>query len=255
MEIDFGRTAADYGKHRQGFPPSLFDRLEVFGIGRDGQRVVDVGTGTGTVARGLALRGCWVIGIDPAEELLQEARRIDADAGVQIEYRIGTAEQTGLDDASVDVLTAGQCWHWLDRVAAVKEAARVIAPGGRALICHFDWLPLPGNVVEATEDLILKHNPGWAMSGTTGIYPEWLRDLAGGPFGQMETFSYDLDVTYSHEAWRGRIRASAGIAASLGDSEVKLFDQALQTLLERHFPSDPLAIPHRVWALIATRST
>jgi hypothetical protein len=55
MNIDFGRTAGDSGRHRAGFPDSMFERLTQYGVGLRGQRVVDVGTGTGTVARGFAL--------------------------------------------------------------------------------------------------------------------------------------------------------------------------------------------------------
>jgi SAM-dependent methyltransferase len=114
MNVDFGRTAGDYGRHRAGFPDSKFERLTRYGVGLRGQRVVDVGTGTGTVARGFALRGCAVIGIDPSEELIGEARRLDAEAGVSVDYGIAKAEATHLGDGSVDVYAAGQCWHWPD---------------------------------------------------------------------------------------------------------------------------------------------
>ena len=54
MQPDFGLTADDYRRHRAGFPDSFFERLEAFGVGRPGQRVVDMGTGAGTLARGFA---------------------------------------------------------------------------------------------------------------------------------------------------------------------------------------------------------
>lgn len=159
--VDFGRTADDYARHRAGFPPSLFEHLDSHGIGRPGQEVVDVGTGTGTVARGFALRGCQVVGIDPSTELLERARLIDLSAATHVDYRVATAEATGLASSSFDVFSAGQCWHWFDRPVAAREARRLLRPGGAIVICHFDWLPLPGNVVEATEALILEHNPSW----------------------------------------------------------------------------------------------
>lgn len=252
MSVDFGRTADDYARHRAGFPPELFERLAGFGIGRSGQYVVDLGTGTGTLARGFAARGCRVTGIDRSPELLDQARRLDVAAGVVVDYRVASAEATGLPAGSVDVVSAGQCWHWFDRPTAASEARRVLRPGAAIVICHFDWLPLQGNVVEATEALILKHNPDWGAAGGLGMYPAWTRDLAAAAFGAIETFSFDLDVTYTHEAWCGRIRASAGVAASLPAPLVERFDTEHAQLLTDRFPEDQLSVPHRVWALVAT---
>ena len=251
--IDFGRTAADYGLHRAGFPSSLFERLATYGVGLPGHRVVDVGTGTGTVARGFALRGCAVTGIDPSQELIGDARRLDHVAGVSVEYRVASAEETGLDGLSVDVYAAGQCWHWFDRPRAAAEAWRVLADGGAIVICHFDWLPLPGGIAEATEQLVLTHNPRWRGAGGSGMYPQWAADVARHGFTGIETFSYDVTVPYSHEGWRGRIRASAGVAASLDAEAVGRFDAAHADLLAAQFPGETLEVPHRVWALIARR--
>lgn len=251
VQIDFGRTAQDYARHRAGFPPSMFERLDAYGVGRPGQEVLDVGTGTGTVARSFALRGCHVTGIDPSSELLDQARQLDLGAGVRVDHRVGTAEATGLPDASADVVTAGQCWHWFDRGAAAVEARRVLRHNGTIVICHFDWLPLVGNVVEATEALIVEHNPRWPAAGGLGMYPQWTPDVAGAGFVNIETFSFDEDVPYSHEAWRGRVRASAGVAASLSAEAVQRFDARHAAMLEERFPSGPLGVPHRVWALVA----
>jgi SAM-dependent methyltransferase len=249
MEIKFGNTASDYARHRAGFPEELFLRLQRHGIGQPGQRVLDLGTGTGALARGFARRGCTVTGLDVSAALVQEAKRLDEAAGVSVTYVIAPAEDTGLPAAGFDVVGAGQCWHWFDRERAAAEARRVLLPGGRLLIAHFDWLPLPGNVVEATEKLIEAHNPAWQFGGGLGVYPAWLGDVAIAGFRDAETFTFDLEVSYSHDAWRGRVRASAGVAASLAPDAVAAFDAELQLVLESRFADDPLAIPHRVFAL------
>ena len=253
MNIDFGKTATDYAKHRAGFPESLFARLATFDIGLVGQTIIDLGTGTSTLARGFARRDCHVTGIDPAEPLLAQARALDSAAGVHVTYRTGTAEATGLPDACADVVSAGQCWHWFDRPAAAREVARILRPDGKLVIAHFDWLPLQGNVVEATEQLILKHNPVWHLGGGTGVYAEWPRAIGEAGFRNIEIFTYDVDVPYTHEDWRGRIRASAGVAASLSPAGVAVFDEALAMVLTARFSADPLSIPHRVFALVAHR--
>jgi SAM-dependent methyltransferase len=253
MEIDFSKTAEDYRRHRAGFPDAFFERLSNAGIGVAGQRVLDLGTGTGTLARGFARRGCVVTGLDVSAALEDEAKQLDAEAGVTVEYVVGRAENTGLADAGFDVVSAGQCWHWFDRRRAAREARRLLTPGGRLLIAHFDWLPLPGSVVAATERLIETYNPEWHYGGGTGLHPAWVKDAAGAGFTDMETFSFDVAVPYSHEAWRGRVRASAGIGASLPPDLVSEFDAEHQRLLAQRFPGDPLSAPHRVFAVFATK--
>ncbi|MDB5799862.1 MAG: SAM-dependent methyltransferase [Rhodocyclales bacterium] len=251
--IDFGRTAADYRRHRAGFPEELFARLALYGIGIDGQCLLDIGTGTGSLARGFARRGCHVTGLDPASDLTTQALELDREAGVRVEYLTASAEDTGLADASFDVVAAGQCWHWFDRPRAAAECARLLRPGGIVLITHFDWLPLPGTVVEASEKLILAHNPEWSGHGGCGIHWKWFGDLSGAGFHALQSFSFDVDVPYSHEDWRGRIRASAGVAASLSPAAVAQFDAEHAAMLAAQFPHEPLHTPHRVFALIGRK--
>ncbi|WP_158885691.1 class I SAM-dependent methyltransferase [Rhodanobacter sp. L36] len=251
MTIDFGRAAGDYARHRAGFPEAFFDRLMSDGTVRRDDVVLDLGTGTGTVARGLALRGCDVTGLDPSAPLLAQAAELDQAAGVTVKQVRARVENAEFDPASFDVITAGQCWHWFDRPKAATLARRWLKANGRLVIAHFDWLPLAGNLVQATERLILAHNPGWTMHSGSGIYPAWMKDVAEAGFVELQTHSFDIDVPYSHEAWRGRIRASAGVGASLDDAKVQRFDAELAALMAKNYSAQPMAVPHRVWFLSA----
>ena len=258
--IDFGRTAADYARHRAGFPPELFHRLQAFDVGLPGQRLLDLGAGTGALARGFAARGARVIALDRAASLLGAARRLAQEEGVGLEAVRAVAEHLPFPKASFDVVSAGQCWHWFDRARAAAQVFRVLKPGGKIVLAHFDWIPLPGNVVEATEQLIIRYNPPWAdlevlkLSGSTGVYRDWLTDLALARFIDIETFSFDVDAIYTHEAWRGRIRASAGVAAAgLPSETIAAFDADLAHLLHERFSQEPLRVHHRVFAVIAQK--
>ncbi len=247
---NFGKAAADYGAFRAGFPETLFDRLANFDVGLSGQIVVDLGTGTGTLARGFAQRGCDVIGIDPDPRMIAQARELDRESKVSVTYVQAAAESTELDSGIANVITAGQCWHWFDRPRATKEAMRILKPGGKLVIAHFDWLPLAGNVVEATEQLIRQHNPAWHFGGGQGIYPQWLPDINEAGIKDIQTFSYDMTVSYTPEAWRGRIRASAGVA-TLDEESTQDFDLELANLLSDRYLSEKIAVPHRVFAIVA----
>jgi SAM-dependent methyltransferase len=183
--------------------------------------------------------------------MLDQAQRLADEAGLAIDWVQASAEATGLPPASFDIVIAGQCWHWFDKPRATAEAKRLLKPNGLLAIAHFDWLPLPGNMVTATERLIEAHNPNWTLGGGTGRYPQWARAVEDAGFDGIEIFEYELDVPYSHEAWRGRIRASAGVGGSLAPDAVQRFDDDLKSLLTKDFPGDPLAVPHRVWAMTA----
>lgn len=246
-KVDFGLAAGDYAKHRAGFPERFFERLATQLDLKPMMRALDIGTGTGTVARGLARLGLTVEAVDPSEPMMAEARMLDDAEGVAVAYQVGMAEALPFADERFDVVTAGQCWHWFDRPAAAREAMRVLRPGGVLVHCHFDWLPIPGNMVETTEALIMRYNPAWRADGGTGVHGYNLPDLSVAGFRDIETASFDIDQPYSHEAWRGRIRASAGVKATLDEEGVARFDADHAALLAERFPQNPLLVPHRVW--------
>lgn len=244
--VDFGRVAADYDRHRPGFPPAFFKRMAHRKWSRPGLRALDLGTGTGTLALGFARQGMSCVGVDPAEGLLQVARARAADEGLDARFEVATAEKTGQPDGSFDVVCSGQSWWWFDGAAAVQEAKRVLRPNGRLIIATFSYIPTPGSVAGRTEELILRHNTGWTKAGGNGFHPEFVDDLDRGGVFRTETFSYVVPVPFSHEAWRGRARACNGVGASLQADQVDAFDRDLKAMLAADFPGE-LTVPHRIF--------
>ena len=251
--LDWGKTSADYARHRQGFPDSFFDRLFDDAIVSTSDILLDLGTGTGALARGFAARECQVTGSDISPGQLAAAADLAAAEQLKVEFLEAPAESTGLSAESFDVVTAGQCWHWFDRPVAAQEVWRLLKAGGHLVIAHFDWLPLPGNVVEATETLIKAHNPKWPLGGSDGRHADWCPDIEATGFRDLKIIDDEVIVPYAHDAWCGRIRASGGIGGTLEPDEVAKFDAEHRRLLADQFPDDPLAVPHRVWALTARK--
>ncbi|HTJ41901.1 MAG TPA: methyltransferase domain-containing protein [Kofleriaceae bacterium] len=246
--IDFGKAAADYARHRQGFPPRFYDALAARRIGLPGQRIVDLGTGTGTVARALADRGAIVTGVDVSESLLAQAKALDP----RPTWLRAPAEDTRLPDHAFDAVTAAQCWHWFDRGKAAAEAKRLLAPKAPLVIAHLDWIS-DGGVLDDTVALIEQTRgtplpvPG---AGGNGFYPTWPDDVRRQGLTRIELFGFDHELIYTHEAWRGRIRASAGVGATMSPEDVARFDHALAELLAARY-SDPVPVLHRIFVLIA----
>lgn len=247
-DVDFGRTAQDYSRHRAGFPESFFRRLKEDGFLEGVHTVLDIGTGTGTLARGLARAGLGVTGLDPAQEILDAAFLLSREEGVDVRYIQGRAEKTNFPDNSFDLVTAGQCWHWFEQEDALTEIRRVLRPGGKLILAYFDWMSDAGPVREMYR-LRTIYNPQWQPGAwPLGFYPQKPGEVSFEGWRALGSFCYQEDIPYTHEAWRGRVRASAGIGGSLSASSVTAFDAEFAEALSRKFPEDPMLIPHKIWA-------
>lgn len=116
----FSSRAQVYAKYRPEYPAAAIDAVFA-GLGDPRALLVaDVGAGTGLSSRLLADRGARVLAIEPNEEM-----RAHAETHANVEWRAGVAEDTALTDASVDVVTAFQSYHWFDPVKALAEFTRI----------------------------------------------------------------------------------------------------------------------------------
>lgn len=257
-DTNFGNAAADYATHRQGFPDAFFDELFLRGLIAPGRRALDLGTGTGTLALGLAARGVRVDALDRSADMIAQASA-QPNPGERIAWHVGRAEDTGLVAGAYDLVIAGQCWHWFDQDAAAAEARRLLAPGGHLVVARYDFLQRPGEVVEASLSLIdawcPRHQNPWYAFPAEAQYPAIMNLMVRHGFAEEhDTFSVYVDDAYTPEGWRGRIRASGPIGGTLPPEQVAAFDEAHATLLASRFGErERYFVPHRAYA-VAVRS-
>ncbi|MGL4879532.1 MAG: class I SAM-dependent methyltransferase, partial [Waterburya sp.] len=122
----FTSRADDYAKYRPSYPTAMIDCI-VAELDNLSQLVAaDIGAGTGISARLLADRGIKVIAIEPNEAMRQAAQ-----VHPLVEFRHGSAEDTKLPDASVDLVTCFQAFHWFNPEPTLKEFTRILKPQGR----------------------------------------------------------------------------------------------------------------------------
>jgi len=132
---DFGAIADSYDRLRPVDDKwrEVFDLLVAAGD-LAGRRTLDVGCGTGAFAVALAERGGKVWGIDASPEMLAEAQAKEARA----RFRQANAEALPFKDSWFERVVMRLSLHHLDRTRALREAARVLVPGGKLVVGTFD---------------------------------------------------------------------------------------------------------------------
>ncbi len=246
--IDWSLTSDDYAVYRPGYPQTFYDRIHALGVGVQGQRVLDLGTGTGVLARQFASRGAFVTGLDIAEGQINAARRLAQEQSLDITFDVRPAEDTGQPDNAFDLVCAAQCFLYFDKPKAVAEIKRVLDVGGRLFTSYIGWLPREDPIAAASEKLVLQHNPAWSAGDWSGDMPP-AEPWSVGPFEVVERIAYKEPITFTRASWRGRIRACRGIGATLSNEVVEAFDREHDELL-REIADEQFDIVHRIGAYI-----
>jgi len=137
----FAENADHWDQIRSLYVSDTDVETEITGAAGPGRfrRMIDLGAGTGRMLTLLASQADHALGLDLSQQMLNIARRNVAEAGLaHVELRHGDIFDTRLPDASADLVVVHQVLHYLgDPAAAVKEAARIVAPDGRLIIVDF----------------------------------------------------------------------------------------------------------------------
>jgi SAM-dependent methyltransferase len=125
----FSNRVADYVRYRPTYPAEVLRVLESDAGLTATASVADVGSGTGNSAKLFLDLGNTVYGVEPNRDMRAAAEKL-WDGNGRFHSVDGSAEQTTLNDRSVDFVVAGQAFHWFDRPMARQEFARILKPGG-----------------------------------------------------------------------------------------------------------------------------
>ncbi len=125
----FSSRVESYIKYRPGYPAAIIDLLRKECRLTTNALIADIGSGTGKLTELFLNNGCRVVGVEPDPEMRAAAEYVLRHYPT-FTSSAGSSEATVLPDRSVDVVTAGQAFHWFDRERARKEFARALVPGG-----------------------------------------------------------------------------------------------------------------------------
>jgi SAM-dependent methyltransferase len=207
----FTGRVEDYSRYRPGYPPELLDllRRECGLTGRS--LVADVGSGTGILARLFLENGNRVITVEPNDEMRRAGERL-LSGHSRFESLAGTAEATKLPERSVDLITAGQAFHWFDPESARKEFVRVLRPGGSVVLIWNDRRKRGGPFLEAYEKLLERYAVDYAEveHGREGSLEEIHDFFAPSP---VHKAMFENKQSLDYGGLMGRLRSSSYVPA------------------------------------------
>ena len=193
----FSRHADTYAKYRPHYPPELFRYLASIAPTHDA--AWDCGTGNGQAAIGLAGYFDRVVATDASEEQVRNAFQHE-----KVTYRVAPAEDSGLETASVALVTVAQALHWFDLPRFYEEAKRVLKPGGVLAAWAYMLCDVSPDVDEIVDRFYFE-----------GVGPYWPKErklVDDGyatipfPFEELEPPTFTIELSWSLDDLLGYLR-------------------------------------------------
>lgn len=233
--FDWGKTSEDYAKYRDIYPQDFYDYILDLGYCKSGQKVLDIGTGTGVLPRNMYRYGAEWVGTDISDHQIEQAKRLAEDAGMKITFFTSKAEDVSFPDKTFDVITACQCIWYLKHDVTAPSFAKMLKPDGHFLILYMGWLPYEDEVAGKSEEIILKYNPTWNGNGDT-VHPVFVPDEYLTYFTLLSQNEFRVSVPFTRDSWHGRMRACRGVGASMSPSDLASWDKEHYQMLEDTAP-------------------
>jgi len=228
-----------YVKYRPGYPPAVVELLEAeCGLNQDAI-LADVGSGTGILSELFLKNGNQVIGIEPnaamrsaAETLLKRYpgfRSVD-----------GSAEGTTLPETSVDLITAGQAFHWFDRPKSRTEFLRILKPSGFVVLIWNDRRLASTSFLSAFEELLQKYGTDYQQVSGRNVTEEIAEFFSPGGF---EVRSFENLQQFDFESLKGRVM-SASYTPEPGHPQFEPMLNALHKVFEANHKNGTVAFEY-----------
>lgn len=233
--FDWGRVSDEYAKYRDIYPQEFYQKIINRGLCVEGQRILDIGTGTGVIPRNMYRYGGRWTGTDISAEQIEQAKRLSV--GMDIDYQAVATENIYFPDETFDVITACQCFWYFKHEKVMPELYRMLKKNGKILVLYMAWLPYEDKIAGESEKLVLKYSSDWSGAGET-IHPIVIPDCYKEKFDIVYHEEYPLKVHFTRESWNGRMKACRGVGASLNGEELKSWEMEHKKLLSEIAPEE-----------------
>lgn len=225
----FSDRAELYGKYRPQYPAEMF----AFLLGEAGlehaHAIADLGSGTGILSEPFLQNGLTVYGVEPNAGMraVAEAKLQSYDGFRSVD---GRAESTGLESSAVDLVVAGQAFHWFNPEETRDELRRILRPGG---MCALIWNERATDTTPFLRDyekFLRSWGTDYAAVSATYENPEAIAVVLGTAYARR---TFENSQTLDQDGLRGRILSSSYIPAQ-DPTRADAMLEALRALFDAH---------------------
>jgi SAM-dependent methyltransferase len=235
----FGAVADLYDRHRPGYPPALIDDVVADAGVAPGERVLEVGAGTGKATEALLARGLDVVAVEPSREMADALRQ--RPGAEQVQIVLSDFEHAELGGETFGLLLSAQAWHWVDPATGYMRARSALRPGGLlALVWNrVAWPPehplrraLTATYERVVPDLANDGPMHPAYPGSSAD-PDWTAEIALQPgFGQAQVRYYPWSIDYTAETYPALLATLSELRLLDAPVRQRLLDAVAQTVDE-----------------------
>lgn len=225
----FSNRAANYVKYRPGYPPEVLDLFKTEMGLTEKSVLADIGSGTGLSAKLFLENSSTVYGVEPNSAMREAAQEYLKEFPNFISHD-GTAENTNLDDASLDFVIAAQAFHWFNAEKTRTEFQRVLKPAGHVVLMWNERQLDRTEFLREYEEFLLKYAVDYEKVRHENIDQEKLADFFQADY-RRATFANEQEFDLA--GLRGRL-LSASYMPSEDDPSFPALEKELKELFAKH---------------------
>jgi ubiquinone/menaquinone biosynthesis C-methylase UbiE len=193
-----------YIRYRPTYPAELIELLSFKAQLTTSSVVADIGSGTGILSELFLKNGNPVLAVEPNNEMRQASEHL-LRAYPNFKSINGAAESTGIAAATVDLVTAGQSFHWFNQTAARQEFQRILKAQGYAVIVFNTRKTDGSRFLAAYEDLLCAYCPEYRQVRHNNIDEHMLESF----FGSYDKVVLPNHQDFDYEGLLGRLLSSS----------------------------------------------
>ncbi|HEY2807555.1 MAG TPA: class I SAM-dependent methyltransferase [Steroidobacteraceae bacterium] len=201
----FSSRVDNYVRYRPSYPPEAIGLLQQRCGLNLRAAVADLGSGTGILTRLLLPCAAQVMAVEPNDPMRAAAEAALAEDPAFMSVK-GTAEATTLGGASIDLVVAGQAFHWFEVGRARAEALRITRPGAHAALLWNEHPPRGSPFLTDYERLLRRHASEYDAVVGGRVHEPAMREYLG---GAMECVSFPNQQSFDFEGLLGRCMSSS----------------------------------------------